>query len=195
MIITGPDLAAYLRNTQEADTETLETAAAAASGWVSEYCGRPFVLAGDSDEPTTRLFHPEDPLVLPIDDCIEVIDVEVDTLGRGDYETRDDWRAHPLGGIKAGQAWPYCELLALSGRWPCKPAAVVAVTAIWGWPEFADDLVLATLINGARLFKRKDSPEGVLGGFVEFGPVRVTRSDPDRTDLLNKYRRGTGVGV
>ena len=47
---------------------------------------------------------------------------------------------------------------------------------------------LATLIQAARLFKRKESPEGVLGG-NDFGIVRVgTRVDPDVEMLLAPYR-------
>jgi hypothetical protein len=49
---------------------------------------------------------------------------------------------------------------------------------------------LAALILGARIWKRKNSPEGVLGGFQDFGAVRISsRQDPDVVNLLVDYRR------
>jgi hypothetical protein len=41
----------------------------------------------------------------------------------------------------------------------------------------------ATLIQALRLYKRKDSPEGVLGS-AEWGTVRVSRLDPDVAKLV-----------
>ena len=50
-----------------------------------------------------------------------------------------------------------------------------------------DDIVQACLILSTRLFKRKDSPEGVAG-FADFGAVRLSRMDPDVQALLNPFR-------
>lgn len=65
----------------------------------------------------------------------------------------------------------------------------VQITARWGWPEVPAAVTQATFIKAARLFQRKDSPQGVAG-FGEFGPIRVsTREDPDICQLLMDYQR------
>lgn len=59
----------------------------------------------------------------------------------------------------------------------------VQITARWGWPELPDEVEQATALLAARLYRRKDSPQGVIGG-GEFGPVRVSRIDPDVEALI-----------
>lgn len=58
------------------------------------------------------------------------------------------------------------------------------VTAQWGWPAVPTEVEQAALIQAMRLFKRKDSPEGVLGS-AEWGTVRVARLDPDVAALVS----------
>jgi hypothetical protein len=72
----------------------------------------------------------------------------------------------------------------------------VQVTAAWGWSADPAAVVNATLIQAARIFKRRTSPEGVVGGFQDFGAVRVSsRMDPDVMDLLAPYRRASSFGI
>lgn len=66
------------------------------------------------------------------------------------------------------------------------PYIQVRVTAKWGWPAVPDEITMATLIQAARLFRRKDSPEGVLGN-SEWGALRVSRVDPDVAALIGPY--------
>jgi hypothetical protein len=61
----------------------------------------------------------------------------------------------------------------------------VRVTAKWGWPAVPDTVVQATLIQASRLYRRKDSPEGVLGS-AEWGTVRLGRVDPDVYALIQQ---------
>jgi len=68
----------------------------------------------------------------------------------------------------------------------------VRVTAVWGWPAVPVQVEQACLLQAGRLYKRKDSPEGVLGS-AEWGVVRVSRIDPDVADLLAAYLPA-GVG-
>jgi hypothetical protein len=51
-----------------------------------------------------------------------------------------------------------------------------------------DGVFRATIMLAARLFKRRESTDGVAG-FGEFGAVRVTAVDPDVENLLAPYRR------
>jgi hypothetical protein len=66
--------------------------------------------------------------------------------------------------------------------------ASVEVTAKWGWPAVPDSIKQATLMLSSRLYGRKASPMGVIG-VGDFGPVRISRSDPDIAHLLMDYRR------
>lgn len=66
------------------------------------------------------------------------------------------------------------------------PVDTLSVTARWGWPAVPDEIKQATLLSAARLFKRKDSPEGLTGS-TEWGAVRVSRVDPDVQALIEPY--------
>ncbi len=54
----------------------------------------------------------------------------------------------------------------------------VRITARWGWPDVPAAVYEATLLQAMRLFRRKDSPEGVAGS-ADWGLVRVPNLDPD----------------
>lgn len=62
----------------------------------------------------------------------------------------------------------------------------VRVTARWGWPRVPDEVQLATLLLSARLYRRKDSPQGVISS-ADWGSVRVSRVDPDVEQLLSDF--------
>jgi hypothetical protein len=52
----------------------------------------------------------------------------------------------------------------------------------------------AAIIQASRIFKRLDSPLGVAG-FGDMGAIRVGRGlDPDVAQLVEPYRKMTGVG-
>jgi len=79
---------------------------------------------------------------------------------------------------------PYLGLVSPS-RWSDPRARV---TARWGWPSIPPQISEANLLLGARFWRRKDSPEGVLGS-SEWGTIRVSRYDPDVDRLLRPFRR------
>lgn len=68
------------------------------------------------------------------------------------------------------------------------PYVQVQVTALWGWPAVPDEINLATLLQAARLYRRKDSPEGILGN-TDFGTMRVAGMDRDVQALCDPYRK------
>jgi hypothetical protein len=49
-----------------------------------------------------------------------------------------------------------------------------------------DEVTEATLIQASRLYKRKDSPEGITGS-AELGVVRLGRTDPDVYELTKRF--------
>lgn len=70
-------------------------------------------------------------------------------------------------------------------QWPIYQATTrVRVTAVFGWPSVPVDIESAALLQAARIHRRKDSPEGILGS-TEWGTVRVSRADPDIADLIS----------
>jgi hypothetical protein len=83
----------------------------------------------------------------------------------------------PFTGLRRGLAWFG------GGSWF---DASLTITAKWGWPAVPDQVAEACLISASRLYKRKDSPEGVLGS-ADWGVVRVGRLDPDVLDMLANY--------
>lgn len=60
----------------------------------------------------------------------------------------------------------------------------VRVTARWGWPVVPDEVQLACMLLAARLYRRKDSPQGVIAN-ADWGSVRVSRVDPDVEALIS----------
>lgn len=63
----------------------------------------------------------------------------------------------------------------------------VSVTAQWGWSSVPDAIVEACYIEAARIFRRRDSPEGIIQGF-EGNPMRVGwKLDPDVERLTKPY--------
>lgn len=137
--------------------------------------------------------------VAPISTLTGLI-VATDDNGDGTYETtwtiNTDYRVEPVNAAASGVPWD--RIVALGTRWFPKNTyrPTVRVTAKFGWPggTVPQAVKLATLIQAARLFKRKDAPFGVAGS-VEFGSeMRLKeRLDPDAIDLLRRYRRNWWV--
>lgn len=195
-IISTPELAAHLGIPDSDDDPQINAAATATCQSIAEWCGRTFD-ATPSASPTVRLFRPAWQGALLVDDFWSTtgLVVKTDDNDDGAFETTwaidTDFILEPTDGLRNGQAWPYNRIISISGRcfptWNRRPS--VQVTAAWGWSAIPAAVKQAALIKGARLFKRKNSPEGVLGGFTDFGPVRVSnREDPDVVSLLGPFR-------
>ena len=113
---------------------------------------------------------------LLIDDIGSVTGLTVETGDGTTWTTATGHRTDPANALADQQ--PITGLAAWS--WGTD---LVRVTARWGWPAVPDQVVQATLIQATRLYRRKDSPEGVAGG-GEWGVVRLSRLDPDVGQLL-----------
>jgi hypothetical protein len=189
--VTAAKLADYLKVTV-ADQETqLAAAAIAASRWLEGYCGRQFNLDASA---TPRVFDVGQVTGLVLTDDIgdETITVVTDSALDGTFATTwvgGDFQAMPQGAIAQGRPVTFLAACGdLRFPWSDRRAGLVKVTAKWGWPAVPEDVTVAALIQASRLYKRRDSAEGVLG-FGDFGPVRVgARVDPDVEMLLAPYR-------
>lgn len=147
-----------------------------------------------------RIYKPRHQELLAVDDISTSSGVIVETGTPGgswsvldpvsyEFQTGDS-----LNSLADG--WPIEYINRVSGFWQLSSRYLgigrpqrVRVTAIWGWPTVPESIKTATMLKAARLFRRKDSPEGIRG-FSDFGVVRVTRYDPDYDGLINDYVKG-----
>lgn len=92
------------------------------------------------------------------------------------------WVGGPDNALAYGR--PITQLAATGGWLPA--TGRITVTARWGWPAVPDEIAQAAQLLAARLYRRKDSPQGVLGS-AEWGVTRVSRIDPDVEALIGPF--------
>ncbi|MGW5852089.1 head-tail connector protein [Streptomyces sp. NPDC055254] len=164
----------------------LERALTAASRSIDRATGRRFWLDGTAVErvyrPQGRTVVEDDGTVLLVDDIGSTTGLVVETGSGVSWSVITTWESIPDNALVLGR--PITGLL-WSGSWGFGTSRV-RVTARYGWPAVPDEIVQATLIQANRLFKRKDSPEGVTGS-AEWGVVRLSRRDPDVWNLIEPY--------
>lgn len=167
------------------EDERLDQALNAASRGIERITGRSFHHAEDT---STRSVVPlrDRLLITPDFHTIEGLAVEA---GAQAWEI-SDLQVEPLDGIADGvEGWPYWRIRSLAAPFPRQgERATVRVTARWGWAAVPADVVEATLIAAAELWKLKDAPLGVTG-MAEWGMIRV-RDNPKVYSLIAAYRRG-----
>lgn len=165
----------------------LQSALAAASRGIDGTTGRRFYLDGSATARTYRtadrvLSDPDGDLLL-VDDIGSVTGLLVETGAGASWTAVSGYETAPDNAVVRGR--PVTALALPSGAWP-GGSTRVRVTALWGWPAVPDEIVQATLLQASRLFKRKDSPEGITGS-AEWGVVRLGRVDPDVHALIQHY--------
>jgi hypothetical protein len=185
---TLSDVKAALRITDSIDDTLLETAIESASRMIDGFTARTFSNAGTA----VRNFAATDAINLIIDDAITVTKVEsTDEIGDTYTEwTATDYQLEPVNGRVDGLYYPYTGIRAVNTySWPVVDyQALVRITATWGWASVPTAVKQATIIQASRLFKRLDSPLGVLG-MGDMGQIRVSRYlDPDVEQLVMPYR-------
>jgi len=182
------DVKAALRITDNLDDTLLETAIESASRMIDSYTARTFSNAGTA----VRNFAATDALNLIIDDAISVTTVQsTDEIG-DTYTTwtANDYQLEPLNSRSDGLYMPYTGIRAVNDyTWPVvDQQALCRITAVWGWAAVPTAIKQATIIQSSRLFKRLDSPLGVLG-MGDLGQIRVSRYlDPDVEQLAMPFR-------
>lgn len=175
----------------DTDRDTLlDNALAAASRGIDDHCGRRFwadpVAVARTYNPRGRVVCDDDGSERILVDDISSTDgliVETGAAGGGTWTAVTGYEAAPENALADGK--PITSLRLLSGSWAYGPRVRVRVTALYGWPAVPDVVVTATLLQSSRLYKRKDTPEGVMGS-SEWGAIRVSRIDPDVQALVEK---------
>ena len=173
----------------EADDTTrdarIDRALSASARSIDKTCGRRFWL---DDEPVLRTYRTQDRIVcdddgelLLVDDIGNVTGMVVETGSGSSFTAVTNYETSPDNAFADGVA--ITGLRRVNGTWG---TARVRVTTKFGWPAVPDDIVEASYIQASRLFKRADSPEGILGS-AEWGVVRLSRRDPDVWALIEPY--------
>lgn len=168
-------------------TDTLDVA----SRDIEQDTGRVFALDTSTSQriynPRNRVFYTSEGYKLLVDDIGDItgLVVEVGTP-LGGWSAITDYETSPDAAFVRG--WPIDALLRPFAMWTYWPLHRIRVTAKWGWPAVPVQIKQATLIRAQRLYKRRDSPEGVAG-FNDLGVVRVGRYDPDYDRLVAPFKQ------
>lgn len=186
---TLAEVKSALRITDNIDDSLLEMAIESASRLVDAYCARSFYNAGTA----SRYFVADTDWLTYIDDAITITEIATDASADGTYDVvwqADDYQLEPLNGRVDGLVWPYNAIRAIGDYtfpiWGGE--ALVKVTATWGFSAIPTAIKQATIIQASRIFKRLDSPLGVLSS-PDLGFIRVgSRLDPDVSQLVDSYR-------
>jgi hypothetical protein len=191
--IQRESLKASLRIRDDVEDELLDDAIHSSCRAVDNECGRRFWL---DPAPVTRIFTPQgrisraDPARCAesfIVDDIGVTTGIVVEIGYGSTWTDVTSSVEFLPENALARGRPVTSLLRVVG-WPLSEDERLRVTTRWGWPSIPAEVVTASRILTTRRYRRKDSPEGVAASDA-WGPVRVTRVDPDVEALLQPLRR------
>lgn len=197
-IITDPDLKTHLSIAGTQHDTIVTNAVNAANQSVVQWLGRdPSEKVAVGSE-TARVYYPENRCLVITDDFHDTTNlvVETDEGDDGTFETTwasTDFQLEPLNQRENGITVPHYRIRAVESRlFPWNRRASVQVTAAWGWDSVPDAVFESTLLKAARLFHRKDSPQGAAG-FTEFGAVRLTSNDGDIVDNLKPFRRNEQI--
>ncbi|MGW1796946.1 phage gp6-like head-tail connector protein [Streptomyces sp. NPDC001984] len=169
----------------------LNQALSTASRGIDRTCGRRFYLDAS---PVQRIYNPhrritreQDGELLLIDDIGSVAGLVVETGSvSGPWSSVTGYETFPDNALADGR--PIIGLLRPNGIWTWQVSSTtrIRVTARFGWPAVPDEIAQATLIQATRLYKRKDSPEGIIGS-AEWGVRNLSRRDPDVWNLIEPY--------
>jgi hypothetical protein len=176
-----------LRLTDNVDDTLLELSIESASRQIDGYCERNFYTTS-----ATRYFVARDSYEVEIDDLVTLTTLETAPDGTA-FDTTwssTEYQLEPLNGVVGGLPTPYTMIRAIDDLvFPTLGGeALVRVTGTFGYTPVPTAVKQATIMSATRLYKRYDSPLGVLG-FGDLGVVRISRLDPDIASLLAPYRR------
>lgn len=192
---TVPQLRGHLKDDgARMDDALLERAINAASRSVDRFCGRRFWRDASV---VVKTYAPTHSGILSVDDISTrtglIVKVGSDGLTFPTTLTSSEYILEPrnadvFAGGDTADAYAFWRLRRVGGNWTIySDRPTVQVTARFGWSAIPAEVEEAAILKAASLFKRKDAPFGVAG-FNDFGPVRITRADPDVLDLLEPFQ-------
>jgi hypothetical protein len=175
------------------DTD-IGTACSAASRGIDGACNRRFWA--DSTTSSVRYYTPSPTSrTLAIDDLVTLTSVLTDTAADNTFSTtltvNTDFVLEPLNAAAETPARPYTQIVLhdSTSYWPDRRRSV-KVTGKFGWAAVPDEVVRATTILATKLFKRQESPFGIVtAGVDQATAMRIASSDPDVRFLIEPYVR------
>ncbi|MBN0043118.1 phage gp6-like head-tail connector protein [Streptomyces actuosus] len=175
---------------ETADTSAdtlLASALTSASRSIDRTCGRRFWLdpavVQRTFNPRGRIVREDDGDLFLVDDIGSTAGLVVETGSGSSWTALTDYETSPDNALADER--PITGLLRVLGTWGSATTRL-RITAQFGWPSVPDDIAEATLIQATRLYKRKDSPEGIIGS-AEWGVRNLSRRDPDVWALIEPY--------
>jgi hypothetical protein len=182
---------AGLRITDNVDDSLLEMAIESASRAMDSYCNRVFYSTGTA---VVRYYSPRDSYLCDIDDLVSLTSLYTNSdETQSSYNiswTSEDYQLEPLNGLADSQPTPYTRIRAIGNYifQTLNGEASVKVTGVFGYSAIPIAVTQATVIQASRIYKRLDSPLGIISG--ELGTMRVgTRLDPDVAQLVDGFRK------
>ena len=182
---------AALRITDSVDDSLLEMAVESASRAIDNYTARNFYKTATD---VARVYAATDALLCPIDDLVSLTSIKTSsTDSQSVFDitwATNDYQLEPLNGVVDGRATPYTLIRAVDSYLfqTLNGQASVQVTGVFGYDSIPIDITQATVIQSSRIFKRLDSPLGIISN--DLGSMRVgSRLDPDVAQLVDGYRR------
>lgn len=197
---TLTEIKTFLSISDNVDDTLLEGMVEAASRSIDRIANRRFYLDANA---SARAYRVSSPVILYTDDIgtTSGLVVKIDEDGDGTFETtltlNTDYIMDPLTALDLGRPYTQVTMVTTSQSFPIFPGLFqnglrpgVQVTARWGWPSVPDDINQACLILTADLYKRKDSPGGILG-LGDLGAIRMSPLGRDVTAMVRAYRKET----
>jgi hypothetical protein len=188
----------FLSITDSSDDTLLENLIESASRSIDRIANRRFYADAAASARTYRAYSDIYTFVDDISSTSGLI-VQTDDDGDGTFETtltiNTDFLVEPFTAIAKGRPITQLTIVNTAVNFPIFPGLFsnglrpgVQVTAKWGWPSVPDDIEVATQILTADLYKRKDSPGGVLG-LGDLGAIRMSPLGRDVTAMVRAYKR------
>lgn len=188
----------YLSISDNSDDTILETMVESASRSIDRIANRRFYLDANA---TSRQYRAYNDVFAYVDDIgtTSSLVVAMDEDGDGIFETtltlNTDYILDPLTAPSLSRPYTQLTMVNTTYTWPIFPGMFsnglrpgVQVTARWGWPSVPDDIEMACQILTADLYKRKDSPGGVLG-LGDLGAIRMSPLGRDVTAMVRAYKK------
>lgn len=188
----------FLSISDNSDDTLLESLIESASRSIDKIANRRFYLDANA---SARQYRAYNEVLVFVDDIGSTTNlvVALDEDGDGTFETpltlNTDYLLDPLTAPALGRPYTNLTMVNTAYTWPVFPGMFsnglrpgVQVTARWGWPSVPDDIETACQILTADLYKRKDSPGGILG-LGDLGAVRMSPLGRDVTAMVRAYRK------
>ena len=188
----------FLSIADSSDDTLLEGLIESASRSIDRIANRRFYLDSTA---SARKYRAYSELFTYVDDIgtTSSLVVKIDDDGDGVFETTltvdTDFLLDPLTASSLGRPFTQLTMVNTTYVWPIFPGLFSnglrpgdEVTARWGWPSVPDDIETACQILTADLYKRKDSPGGILG-LGDLGAVRMSPLGRDVTAMVRAYKK------